>query len=240
MLKGKVAIVTGAARGIGRAISELFAANGAKVYALDVRADGLAWTSANPSISPVVVDLCDFPCVKGEVLKIKEAEGHIDILMNNAGLVSYEMISMIDFDKFRKMIDVNVVALVYLLQLVARIMQRQNSGSIVNMSSMVGEKGVKGQLSYSATKGAVSSITKSAAKELAEYHIRVNAIAPAMVGTDRFKAELESRFADKIKDIPFGRLAEPREIAQAALFLASDNSSYITGQILGVDGACIM
>ena len=240
MLKGKVAIVTGAARGIGRAISELFAANGAKVYALDVRADGLAWASANPLISPVVVDLRDFPCVKGEVLKIKKAEGHIDILMNNAGLVSYEMISMIDFDKFRKMIDVNVVALVYLLQLVARIMQRQNSGSIVNMSSMVGEKGAKGQLSYSATKGAVSSITKSAAKELAEYHIRVNAIAPAMVGTDRFKAELESRFADKIKDIPFGRLAEPREIAQAALFLASDNSGYITGQILGVDGACIM
>ena len=126
------------------------------------------------------------------------------------------------------------------MQLVARIMTRQMSGSIVNMASMVAVKGAAGQLSYSATKGAVISATKSAAKELANNHIRVNAIAPGMVGTERFKAVLEEKFSQKINDIPFGRLAEPEDIANAALYLASDMSSYVTGQVLGVDGAAII
>ena len=108
------------------------------------------------------------------------------------------------------------------------------------MASMVAVKGAAGQLSYAATKGAVISATKSAAKELANSHIRVNAIAPGMVGTERFKAVLEEKFSQKINDIPFGRLAEPRDIANAALYLASDMSSYVTGQVLGVDGAAVI
>ena len=108
------------------------------------------------------------------------------------------------------------------------------------MASMVGEKGSKGQLSYAATKGAVIAATKSAAKELAEHHIRVNAIAPGMVGSERFKAVLEEKFAQKINDIPFGRLAEPEEVANLCLFLASDQSSYLTGQIIGIDGGAII
>jgi 3-oxoacyl-[acyl-carrier protein] reductase len=147
---------------------------------------------------------------------------------------------MIDFDRFRKMFEVNVIALTYMTQLVSRIMMRQQYGAIINMASMVGLKGAKGQLSYSATKGAVISVTKSAAKELAEYKIRVNAIAPGMVGSERFKAVLEEKFAQKINDIPFGRLAEPEEVAQLCLFLASDSSSYITGQVIGIDGAAII
>lgn len=240
MLKGKIALVTGAGRGIGKAIAEKFAANGAKVYALDIRGEDLAWTSGSESIKPMVVDICDFAAVKTAVMQIKKDDGRIDVLVNNAGLITYELMSMIDYDKLRKMFEVNVIALIHLMQLVARIMSRQGSGSIVNMASMVGEKGAKGQLSYSATKGAVIAATKSAAKELATQKVRVNAVAPAMVGTDRFKAEMESRFADKIKDAPFGRLAEPGEIANACLYLASDLSSYVTGQILGVDGACVM
>ena len=105
---------------------------------------------------------------------------------------------------------------------------------------MVGVKGAKGQLAYSATKGAVISITKSAAKELAEFNIRVNAIAPGMVATDRFKNVIENKFEDRISDVGFGRMAEPEEIADAYVFLASDMSRYITGQIIGVDGGFIL
>ena len=240
LLENKIAIVTGAGRGIGRAIAEKYAGEGAVVYAADIREDDLKWTEGNPHVHGISLDICDFTAVKDAVMAIKKEHGRIDVLVNNAGLISYEMMSMIDYEKFRKMIEVNVVSLIYLMQLVARIMTRQISGSIVNMASMVAVKGAAGQLSYSATKGAVISATKSAAKELANNHIRVNAIAPGMVGTERFKAVLEEKFSQKINDIPFGRLAEPEDIANAALYLASDMSSYVTGQVLGVDGAAII
>lgn len=240
LLQNKICVVTGAGRGIGKAIAEKYADEGAVVYAADIREEDLKWTENNKYVHGVSLDICDFTAVKNCVMAIKKEHGHIDVLVNNAGLISYEMMSMIDYDKFRKMIEVNVVALIHLMQLVARIMSRQQAGSIINMASMVGVKGAAGQLSYSATKGAVVSATKSAAKELANSHIRVNAIAPGMVGTERFKAVLEEKFSHKINDIPFGRLAEPDDIANAALYLASDISSYVTGQVLGVDGAAII
>lgn len=236
LLKNKIAIVTGAARGIGQKIAELYSEHGAIVYALDIREEDLSWTESFQSIHKIVIDICDFSAVKSAVNAIKKEHGHIDILVNNAGLISYEMMSMIDYDRFRKMIEVNVISLIYIMQLVSRIMIRQNEGAIINMASMVAVKGASGQLSYSATKGAVISATKSAAKELVDKKIRVNAIAPGMVGTDRFRSVLEEKFSQKINDIPFGRLADPEDIANAALYLASDMSSYVTGQVLGVDG----
>lgn len=242
LLEGKVAIVTGAGAGIGKATAILLAEEGAFVYALDIK--GLEWidsfSNASLKVLAKPIDICDFAAVKTVVMDIKKEHGHIDVLANIAGLISYELMPMINYDFFRKMIEVNVVALINLMSLVSRIMQRQKSGSIINMASMVGEKGAKGQLSYAATKGAVIAATKSASKELAEYHIRVNAITPGMVGSERFKTVLEEKFAQKINDIPFGRLAEPEEVANLCLFLASDQSSYITGQVIGIDGGALI
>jgi 3-oxoacyl-[acyl-carrier protein] reductase len=241
-LGNKIAIVTGAGAGIGKATAILLAKEGAVVYAADIK--GLEWIASekfdNGCVKPLQLDICDFAAVKNAIVSIRKEHGHIDVLANIAGLITYELMPMIDYDKFRKMLDVNVVALINLMSLVSRIMQRQQSGSIINMASMVGLKGAKGQLSYSATKGAVIAATKSAAKELAEHHIRVNAIAPGMVGSERFKAVLSEKFSQKINDIPFGRLAEPIEIANTCLFLASDASAYITGQVIGVDGGAII
>jgi 3-oxoacyl-[acyl-carrier protein] reductase len=243
-LKDKVCIVTGAAKGIGKAIATSLFNNGAIVYMLDLNIDEFLWTKdldpTHERLVPLECDICNMTTVKNIILQIKRQQNHIDVLVNNAGIVTYEYLSMIDYEKLRKMFEVNVFSLIYITSLVSRVMSNQKSGSIINMASIVGVNGAKGQLSYSASKGAVISITKSAAKELAPNNIRVNALAPGMVGTERFKKVLETQFKEKINDIPFGRLAEPQEIAQLVTFLASDQSQYITGQIIGIDGGAIV
>lgn len=246
LLNSKVCFITGAARGIGRSIAEKFAENGAIVYANDIENGEMdLWAQNcsqkyNTEVIPLYFDICDFNAVKQAILQIKKERNTIDVLVNNAGIITYELLGMIDFTKLRKMYEVNVIAAINLIQLVSRIMSRQKNGSIINMASMVGVKGAKGQLSYSSTKGAIIAITKSASKELAEHNIRVNAVAPGMVATERFKNVIDNKFSDRINDVGMGRLAEPDEIADAYLFLASDMSKYITGQVLGVDGGFIL
>ena len=180
MITGKVIIVTGAARGIGRAMAEIFAQNGAIIYANDVRPDTIEeWCqhinqNAKGEIRPIYFDICSESEVKTAVMQIKKACGHIDGLVNNAGVEYNELIGMISRENMEKMFSVNVYGTINMLQIVSRIMGRQeNGGSIVNITSMTALRGNRGQLVYSATKGAVVSLTKSAAKELAEKKIRV-------------------------------------------------------------------
>ncbi|WP_321307525.1 SDR family oxidoreductase [Marinifilum fragile] len=246
LLENKICLVTGAAHGIGKAIVERFAADGAIVYANDLKEQNMdQWAKEcsekyNTIVKPLYFDVCDNSAVKTAVMQIKKEQGRIDVLVNNAGIVTYEFLGMIDSNKLKKMFEVNVFALINLLQLVSRLMTRQKDGSIINMASIVGDKGAKGQLSYSASKGAVISTTKSAAKELASNCIRVNAVAPGMVGTERLKNAMQNKFDDKVNEIGFGRLATPEEIADTCSFLASDRSKYITGQIIGVDGGFVL
>jgi 3-oxoacyl-[acyl-carrier protein] reductase len=246
LLNKKVCLITGASRGIGKAIADRFAEEGAVVYANSLETENIdEWASQsasknNTSVIPLYFDITDAAAAKNAVLKIKKEQGQIDVLVNNAGIVTYEFISMIDSEKLRRMFEVNVFAMIKLMQLTARIMERQKSGSIINMASIVGVHGVKGQMAYSASKGAVIALTKSAAKELAENNIRVNAIAPGMVGTERLLNIMEKSFDHRLNDIGMGRLAEPREIADACVFLASDLSTYVSGQILGVDGSTVL
>jgi len=188
---------------------------------------------------PVYFNVTDFAAVKEAVLNIKKQTGRIDTVVNNAGMITYELIPMIDFGKFRQMIDVNLVASIHLVQLASRLMMRQKSGSIINISSIVGVRGMAGQLSYAATKGAIDAVTKSAARELAPYNIRVNSLAPGMVETERLIQEATRGFEDKVKLIGMGRIASPVEVANTVLFLSSNLSSYVTGQVIGVDGGAL-
>ncbi len=244
MLQGKVCMVTGTRSGIGKAIALRFAEEGAVVFANAKKEEDVkAWSDlvrVRGKIIPLPFDVTDSVRVKKSLLQIREQYGHLDVQVNNAAVISYEPMGMIARRNLEEMFQVNVFAVFEMVQLASRMMRGQNKGSIINISSMVGEKGAAGQVAYSMTKGAVSSLTKSAAKELAKAHIRVNAVAPGMVGSERFECEMEKRFPEGKNNILWGRLAKPEEIADACLFLASDLSEYISGQVIGVDGCMVL
>ena len=235
LLENKVCIITGAAQGIGRQIAEQFAADGATVYACDRQ----EFTSNNENIQSVLLDITDAASVKTTFMQIFKTEGRIDCLVNNAGIVYNRKIGMITREETERMFLVNVIAALELLQLTSRLMARCGGGSIVNIASVTAVLGSPGQVAYSATKGAIISMTKSAAKELASQGIRVNAVAPGIVKTERFAELYESdgnKIDERIQRIALGRLGTPEDIAHACAFLASDRANYISGQILGVDG----
>lgn len=247
MLTGKVCIVTGGSRGIGKAISQVFAQNGAVVYATATREGSVEeWSEkfnkgVKGEVRSLYFDISNEEAAKYAVMKVKRTCNHIDGLVNNAGVEFNELIGMISHDNMEKMFSVNVYGTINMLQFVSRIMGRQeNGGSIVNIASMTALRGNKGQLVYSATKGAVISLTKSAAKELAEKNIRVNAIAPGLTNTDMIKQAEPGKLQSRVNNICMGRIAEPEDIAKACLFMVSDLSTYISGQVLAVDGCTIM
>lgn len=243
MLEGKVCLITGCSRGIGQKIAEVFAENGAVVYA-NAREEGCLekWASSQNdilkgTIIPIYFDLTNSQDIRNAIVRIKKEARVIDVLVNNAGMVTNELFGMVSLDRMRKMFDVNVFGLFELTQyVVSKMMVKQLSGSVVNIASAVAVNGCKGQVAYSASKGAVVAMTKSLAKEVAEKNVRINAVAPGMIETERIQDTVENIYKGKIPDINMGRLGKCEEVANTCLFLASDNSSYITGQILAVDG----
>lgn len=240
MIKDKVVLITGCSRGIGREMMITFAENGAIVYANARMAGSLDESISDGHVSgeiiPVYFDVRDVEKCKETILKIKKEQGKLDVLVNNAGIMKDAYLGMIDQETINDVFATNVYATIHMTQFAVRLMKRQKSGSIINMSSIVGVNGNAGQTVYSASKGAVATLTKTWAKELAEDHIRVNAIAPGKIDTDMYHSIGEERVVEGIKEIGFGRLGTPKEIANAALYLASDMSEYVTGQILGVNG----
>lgn len=246
LLEKKVCLLTGTNRGIGAALLEQFVKEGAIIYA-NARQEGVLDDVAknlneitNGKVIPVYFDIRDTQKCKSVIQKIYKDEGKIDVLVNNAGIMQDALIGMIDKELMREIFETNVFASMDLLQFVARTMKRKKSGSIINFSSIVGQYGNKGQLVYSASKGAVIAMTKTAAKELAPYNIRVNAVAPGMIDTEMFRSIGEEKMAEHLKNIGMGRFGTPEDVAKVVVMLASDYTEYVTGQILGIDGEAIV
>lgn len=233
LLENKVCIITGAGRGIGKVIAEQFIADGAIVYVNDLQEPEVEGAKA------IAFDVTDSAALKAGLMQIYKAESRIDCIVNNAAIIQNQKLGMVTKPLLEKMYAVNVFAVIDMIQIASRLMARTGGGCFVNMASITGVVGSPGQVAYSSTKGAVITITKSAAKELAPLNIRVNAVAPGIVKTERFEELYEAtgdKINERIEKIAIGRLGTPQDIANAVAFLASDRASYISGQILGVDG----
>lgn len=246
-LGGKVAIITGASRGIGRAVAELFASSGATLILNGQQRDEAteAWTRAVSEAHAVPVTWLEGDISKSEtsasLVKIAyEKHRRLDIYVNNAGVLIDGLIGMVPDRHLHRTIDVNLTGVLFGIQAAARLMKRGGGGSIVNMSSIIGRFGNKGQLVYAASKAGVIGATLAAAKELAPDKIRVNAIAPGFIDTDMSRQISKDHYRERIASIGLGRIGQPDDIAKVVLFLASDLSSYVTGQVIGVDGGMLI
>lgn len=233
LLEGKVALITGAGRGIGKVIAEQFISDGAIVYVNDLNEPEVE------GAKPICFDVTDTNALKAGLMSIYKTEGRIDVVVNNAAIIANQKLGMVTKPLLEKMYAVNVFAVIDMIQIASRLMARNGGGCFVNMASVTGVVGSPGQVAYSASKGAVIALTKSSAKELAPQGIRVNAVAPGIIKTERFE-ELYEASGDKIDQrigrIALGRLGTPQDIAYAVSFLASDRASYISGHVLCVDG----
>jgi len=241
-LNNKVAIITGAANGIGYAAAERFIEEGAFVVIADFNED--AGISAAEHLGDqalfVQVDVADRESVKNLVATVIEQMGRVDILVNNAGITRDAMLTKMTDDQFQQVLDVNLTGVFHCTQEVIPHMVATGGGKIINTSSVSGVYGNVGQTNYAATKAAIVGMTKTWAKELGRKGINVNAVAPGFTETDMVKKMPENVLAQMRSVVPLQRLGTPRDIANAYLFLASDEASYVHGHTLHVDGAIMM
>lgn len=244
MLKDKVALVTGGTRGIGLAIVRNFLKNGANVILCGSKEESvnnaLSILRNENSLYKVYgyyPDLCDEQSVNNLIGDIVAKFGKIDILVNNAGVSSTTNIEDYTLDEYDKIMDINIKAAFICSKEVAKIMKEQRTGCIINTSSMVSLYGQSKGIVYPMSKFAINGMTKSLARELGKYNIRVNAVAPGVINTDMVASLSDEYIKPLIDKIPLGRVGEPEEIANVFLFLASNMASYITGTVISVDGA---
>ncbi len=231
-LEGRVALVTGGAQGIGRAVVELFAAEGAMVYAGDVKAG-----ADGKNIHNLALDVANQKDWDAAVARILKEQGKIDILVNNAGIVkNYGPVHETDAESWNRVLAVNLTGSFIGMQAVLPAMRKAGKGSIVNFSSIWGNVGVPGAAAYNAAKGGVRNMTKNAAVTYAKENIRVNSVHPGLIRTPLVMAQPDDMNAGIIAQTPMGRMGTPLEIAQGCLFLASDDSSFMTGAELVIDG----
>jgi D-sorbitol dehydrogenase (acceptor) len=248
-LEGKVALVTGGARGIGRAICEAYIREGAKVAIADRMTQDAEETAAalGENAMAVTMDVTDLAAITSGVKAVEEKWGGVDILVNNAGIFNMASIDKVTLEDYRRQYDVNVGGTIFAIQAVVPSMKKRGGGAIVNFSSQAGRRGEPNIVLYCSTKAAVISVTQSLALELAKDNIRVNAIAPGVVDTPMWdivdaqfakyeNKELGQKKREVGEAVPLGRMGDPKDIADPCVFLASDDARYITAQTLNVDG----
>lgn len=240
MLNGKRILVTGANRGIGKAIAACCAAHGAKLLLHARRRESLGALAdelrrKGTEVCCIAADLSEPGAGKTIVLEVRKAGG-LDTLVNNAGIFTAAPLGMTTQGDLLNLFQVNLFSVFELTQYASRLMQQQGSGSIVNLTSIMGIQGAAEKSAYASSKAALIGFTRSLAKELAPSGIRVNAVAPGLIDTDMARTATPQQLEQLCRGIPMGRIGQPEEVAEAVAFLAGDRSSYISGQILGVDG----
>ncbi|WP_299074838.1 SDR family NAD(P)-dependent oxidoreductase [uncultured Paraglaciecola sp.] len=246
MLQDKHIVITGASRGIGLAIAQLFAQHGATLYllgqsqqTLDSLCDDLS-QQFSAQCHAFVADVSDPHSVKQAFNQIFKLNKSLDVLVNNAGVLDDALLGMVNQTQIESTFATNSFSILYTSQYASRLMQRAGGGSIINLASIIGKVGNAGQAVYAGSKAAVIGITLSLAKELAAKQIRVNAIAPGFINTDMTSHLSADITQQRIDSIAMERMGEAKDVANTALYLASDLSAYVTGQVIGVDGGMLI
>lgn len=232
MLKGKIALVTGGARGIGKEIVLRFAENGATVISGDL----IDPDYSHENVSHVKLNVTDRENIKEVAAQLKEKYGKLDILVNNAGITRDSLLQRMKEQDWDLVVDINLKGVYNVMQGMVSLLLKSNGASVINMASVVGLDGNAGQTNYSATKGGVIAMAKTWAKEFGRKNLRSNAIAPGFIKTDMTHELPEKVVESVLEDTPLRKMGEASDVADAALFLASDLSGFITGQVIRVDG----
>lgn len=246
LLVGKTAIITGASRGIGKSTATLFAQNGANLILMSRNEEKLKSLqqelveSYKIEVVYYAFDITDEEKLKEVFLDIKKSKKNIDAVVNNAGIMEDAVLQMVKPELIQKTYATNVFALIDISKRASKLMLRNRKGSIINLTSIIGVEGNLGQTIYGSSKSAVLGFTKSLSKELASLNIRVNGVAPGFIDTDMTRGMDEKFYEKNLASIAMGRLGKPEDVAKTILFLASDLSEYVTGQIIGVDGGMVI